>query len=117
MHKVLENRKYTEWPPESPEAFNFHKYPVYTEYSSLRLQFHYVSLYDQPFSRYKIVENWKCTKWPNNDLNHLSVKSTLYTLNTHTLGPNFNPFALRPAIFKILVFQKSEMNPMTPEWP
>ncbi len=29
----------------------------YTEYSPLRPKFHSVSLYDQPFSRYKVVEN------------------------------------------------------------
>ncbi len=32
------------------------------------------------------------TQWPQNDLNHWSVKSTLCTLNTHPQGPNFTPF-------------------------
>ena len=63
-------------------------HPVYTEYLSLRPKFHPVSLYDQPFSRYKIVENRKCTQWPH----HVSVKSTLCTLNTHFRGQNLTPF-------------------------
>ncbi len=35
--------------------------------------------------------NWKCTEWLQNYLKHLSVKSTLRTLNTHPRGPNFTP--------------------------
>ena len=30
-----------------------------------------VSLYNQPFLRYKVVKNQKCIKWPPNDLEHL----------------------------------------------
>ncbi len=54
--------------------------------------FTFVSLHDQPFSRYRFFENRKYTEWPQNDLKHLSVKSTLCTLNTHPRGPNFTPF-------------------------
>ena len=49
-------------------------------------------------------------------LNHLSVKSTLYTLNTHSQGPNFTPFRSTTSVFEIQVFRKSEMHLMTPEW-
>ena len=38
------------------------KYPLYTECSPPRLKLYSISLYSQPFSRYKLVENWKCTK-------------------------------------------------------
>ncbi len=33
-----------------------------------RDKFSSVSLYNQPFSRYKVVENRKCTEWPQTDL-------------------------------------------------
>ena len=55
-------------------------------------KFSSVSLYNQPFSRYKIVENRKCTEWPQNELETWAVKSTLYALNTYPWGPNFTPF-------------------------
>ncbi len=29
---------------------------------------------------------------PQSELEHLTVKSTLYTLNNHPWGPNFGPF-------------------------
>ncbi len=41
---------------------------------------HSVLLYDQPFSRYKVVQSWKCTEWTQNDLEHLTVENTLYLL-------------------------------------
>ncbi len=43
--------------PELPYSLKCQKYPVYTEYSHPRPKFHSVSLYDEPFSRYKVVEN------------------------------------------------------------
>ncbi len=117
--------------PEWPYALNCQKGPVYTEYSPPRPKFHSVSLYDQPYSRYK-VENRKCTKWPENNLthlksectewpqnylNHLSVKSTLYTLNTHTRGPNFTPFRSTISRFRDTRLSKIGMHRMTPELP
>ncbi len=47
---------------------NCQKYPVYTEYISPSPKFSSVSLYNQPFSRYKVSENRKCTGRPQNDL-------------------------------------------------
>ncbi len=55
------------------------KYPVHTEYLPPKPKFSSVLLYDQPFSRYKVVENWKCTEWPQIDIEHVTVKNTLYT--------------------------------------
>ncbi len=78
--------------PEWPKPLKYQNYPVYTEYSQPRRKFHSVSLYNQPFSRYKFVENQKCTEWHQNHLNHLTVKSTVYTLNTLYRGPNFTLF-------------------------
>ncbi len=34
----------------------------------------------------------QCTEWPQTDPEHLTVKSTLYTLNTYPWGPPFAPF-------------------------
>ncbi len=47
---------------ELPYALNCQKSPVYTEYWPPRSKFHPVSLYDQPFSRYKVFESRKCTE-------------------------------------------------------
>ncbi len=41
---------------------------------------------------YEISKSRKCTEWPQTELEHLRVKSTLYTLNTYPWGPNFAPF-------------------------
>ena len=47
-----------------------------------------------PFSRYKVIENQKnhkCTEWPQNDFEHLTVKITMY-LNWHLhTRPKFWP--------------------------
>ncbi len=47
------------------------------------------------FPRYKVAENrksWKCTEWPQTELEYLTVKKLLYTWNTYPWGPNFGPF-------------------------
>ncbi len=72
---------------------------MYTKYSPPRPQITFISLYDQPFSRYRFFENRKFTEWPQNDLKHLSVKSTLCTLNTHPRGPNITPFRSTTSCF------------------
>ncbi len=59
----------------------------------------------------------ECTEWPQNDLNYLSVKSTLYILNTHPETQILLRFALRPAVFDIQPCRKSDMHQMTPEGP
>ncbi len=45
------------------------------------------SLHDQLFSRYKIVENrtknWKYSGWRQNDIEHVTVQSVIYTLSTY----------------------------------
>ncbi len=57
-----------------------------------RLKFWSVSRYDQWFLRYKLTENQKCTECFQTELEHLTVKSTLYALNTYHRDPNFGPF-------------------------
>ena len=73
-------------------TLNSQKYYIYTKYLPLRSTFSSVLLYNQRFSRYKVAENWKCTEWPQTELEHLTIKSTLYTINTHLWSPNFGPF-------------------------
>ncbi len=65
--------------------------------NDLKITWSTLFLYDHPFSRTKVVDNRKYTKWPLNDLEHL-VNSTLYTLNTNFGGPHFTCFTLRSAV-------------------
>ena len=55
-------------------------------------KFWFILLYNYLFSRYKAAENQKCTEWPQTELGHLTIKTTLYTLHTYPWGPNFGPF-------------------------
>ncbi len=59
------------------------------------------------------VKNRKFTQWLQKDLKHLSIKSTLCTLNTHPRGPNFNPFRFTNSHFWDTGLLKSECT----EWP
>ena len=86
MHRLTPNWTWT---------LNSQKYLMYTEHLPLRPRFWSISLYDQPFPRYKLYKvgkNRKCNDWPQINLQHLTVKSTLYTLKTYPRGPNFHPF-------------------------
>ncbi len=54
------------------------------------------------------------TEWPQNALNHWSVKSTLYTRNTHTRGPNFTLFRSTISHFRDTGFSKIRNEPNDP---
>ncbi len=89
-------------------TLNGQKYPVYKRNlpppppkHTPPVQIWSVSLYAQPFSKYKIVENRKCTEWPQNDLGHLAVKITLYKVYTYLRRPNVGPLHCTTSIFKI----------------
>ena len=90
---------------------------MYTEYSHPRPEFHTFLLYDQPFLRYRDtkieIEKSKWTQWPQNDLNHLSVKSTRCTLNTCPRGPNFILFRSMTSRFRDTSFSKSKWTQWT----
>ena len=73
---------------------NYQKYPVYSGYCAPEVHFLSVSLYDHTFSGYKVIENWKSTEWPQSDIEHLTVKRSLYTLNTYLWGSRFTPVSL-----------------------
>ena len=64
---------------------------------------------------YKVFENQQCTEWPQTELEHVTDKSTLYTLNTYPDAQILVRFALRPAVFKIQGRRKTEMHWMTPK--
>ena len=70
-------------------------FPVYPTYVPLRPKFWSVSLNDYPFPRYnlnKVGENQKYTEWPQTQLEHLTGKIVLYTLNTYPRDEHFVSF-------------------------
>ncbi len=81
-----------------------------------------ISLCNQPFSRHKVVENRKCIEWPQNDLGHWTVNSTLYTIHW-ILNPEaqhaqyFMRFTLQPDVLEIQGCRKSEIHWVTSGWP
>ena len=66
---------------------------------------------------YKDGENQKCTEWPQTELEHLAVKSTLCTLNTYPWGPNFGPFCSTISCFRDTNMYKIGENRKCTEWP
>ncbi len=107
MHRMTPNWSWT---------LNSQKYSIYTKYLPLRYKFLSVSLYALPFPRYKVVnmvKNWKCTEWPQTELEHLTAKSTLCTVNTYPWGPNFGPFCSTASGFEdIAHFNHSPLTTM-----
>ena len=95
-------------------TLNSQKCSVYTKYLPKKPKFQSVSLYDQQFSRYKVAENRKCTEWPQTDLKHLTVKSTLHTLNTYPMRPKCWCFSLYDYPFPRY---KVDQNRKQTEWP
>ncbi len=73
MHQMTSNCTWT---------VNSQKYSIYTAYLPPRPTFSSILLYDQPFPRYKVAKNRKCTECTQTELEHLIVKSILYTSNT-----------------------------------
>ncbi len=73
-------------------------------------------LYAQPFSIYKVVENWKyqkSTKRHQTDLELLAVKSIPYTLSRCPRDPNFGLFfsmTSRLLRYKVVENRKKALN-------
>ncbi len=63
---------------------------------------------------WQACRNSECPEWPQNDLNHWSVKSTLCTLDTHPRGPNFPPFHSTTSRFWDTGFSKIGNAPNDP---
>ena len=66
---------------------------------------------------YKVVENRKCPKWPHIEIEHLTVKRTLYTLYAYTRGPNFGPFRSTISYFRDTYMYKVGENRKCTERP
>ncbi len=92
--------------PECPNYWTVNRHPENTNLPP-PLKVCSVSFNDQPFSRCMVVQNWKCIAWHWNDLEHLTVKSTLYTLSTYPRAPPSPEaqilvrFAWRPAVSEV----------------
>ncbi len=85
---------------EWPWTLNCRKYPVYTEYLLPGPKFSSVSLHDQPLARYKVVKRSEMHWMTQNDLEHLTVKCTLYTLHNYPRGRNSHPFCSTTSRFR-----------------
>ncbi len=70
-------------------------------------------------SEIHVSENRKCTEWPQTELEDLTVKSTLYTLNTYPWGPNFCPFRSTISRFQDKTYTRTAKirnAPNDPNW-
>ncbi len=78
-------------------------------------KFHSVSLYGQPLSCYRPF--WiKCTKWPQNNLEHQEVKGTPYTSYKYSRVPEFGSFCSTASQFQVTGhFETSAPNDL--KWP
>ena len=64
----------------------------------------------------QVVKNRKCTEWPQTEYEHLTVKSTLYTLNTYPLRFKFSSVSLYDELFpryKVFKNRKCTVWPQT----
>ena len=68
-----------------PTYIKYHKNKAYTEYSPPSPAFFSPFLHIQSGLRYKVVEIWECTEWPQIDLEYLTVKSALYITTVQNL--------------------------------
>ncbi len=109
MHRMTPNWIWT---------FNGQKYSIYTKNLPPGPNF-------GPFRsttavpRYKAVKNWKCTEPPQTELEHLTAKSTLYTLNAYPWGPNLGLFRSTNTRFRDTRSSKIGNAPSDPKlnWP
>ncbi len=91
--------------PNWTGTHNSQKYPVYTKYLPCGPYFAPFSYVTSHFRGLTMsFKSRKCTECPQTQVEHLTVKSTLYTSNTYPWGPNLVRFALWPAVSKILYF-------------
>ncbi len=78
-------------------------------------KFHSVSLYDQPFLRYRAFWD-KCTEWPPNDLDLTSSNVPHIFITIVPESQISLRFALRPAFFNIQAIWR-QVHRMIPKWP
>ncbi len=127
--------KYTEYLPQRPKflyvslsdklfqrnwtwTLNSLKYPVYIKYLPLEAQ---ILVLLALIPRYTVIKYQKCTEWPQTEVEHLTVKSTLYTCtkNTYPRCPNFGQFHSITSRFWDTCIRSSKISNapnMTPNW-
>ena len=108
------------WKSEKSEMYRYRKMTLYFDLEHLTLKstlytvsthplrpiLWSTSLYDQLFLRCKVAENWKspkCTEWPQNDVEHLTVEThSKYPANlcTYPRSPNGSLFHSTTSHFK-----------------
>ncbi len=95
------------------------KCPVYTKYLPTKSKVWLVSFYNQPFLRYNVATNQKFTKWVQNDMKHLTVKSILHAVSLYPQGPNFGLFhSIKTSYFQDTMLLKIRiMHWLTSDWP
>ncbi len=81
-------------------TFNSQRHPVYIKYLPPMCKLLSVSLYDELLSRYKVIENQKCTKWPQTDCEHWTVKNTQYILRIYPWGLKIHPYCSTTSRFR-----------------
>ena len=87
-----ENRKCTEWPQTELEHLTVKITPCTLNtypWGPILVRFALRVFVSEIQYVYKVGENWKGTEWSQIELEHLTVKSTLYTLCTYPRSPNF----------------------------
>ncbi len=83
------------------------KYYIYTKY---------LSPTSSHFSRYKVVENRKCTEWRQSNLERLAAKTILYTQSSYTRGQNLDPFGSKTSHFSTYKFVENRKNRIYTGW-
>ncbi len=76
------------------------RYLIYVLLVSPSLKFHPIFHWDQAFSRYKVVNKRKCTKWPQNDLEHLVKRIYPVYIKYQPQRYNFFPFHSTDSCFQ-----------------
>ncbi len=95
------------------------KIPIYMLSVSPSPKYHSISPYDQQFSGYCRPFWYKCTKWPQNDLEHYEVKGTGYTSYkcppTQKLQSFLSHFCFTASSFRVI--SRFETHWITPKSP
>ena len=98
--------------PKCPWTLQGHVWPIYMLLVYTSPKFHSISLYDQPFSRYRPFWD-KCSEWPQIDLDN--TRSNYPIPYTTVPEPQISlHFVLRPAIFELQAIFR-QVHRMTPK--
>ena len=89
--------------PNDPKwtwTLNSQKYSTYRKYLTPEVQILIRFALWLAVSEIQGRQNQKFTEWPQTELEHLTINTTLYTLNTYPWGPKFAPFCSTTSIFE-----------------